>query len=64
MKPINVKMTAKPLTYDELRDAVKLHPYLDSRFSVVSYLLGRQGCVTVADWENINSLYVEQIVDA
>ena len=56
MKPINVKMTAKPLTYDELRDAVKLHPYLDSRFSVVSYLLGRQGCVTMEDWENINSL--------
>lgn len=64
MKPINVKMTAKPLTYDELRDAVKLHPYLDSPFSVVSYLLGRQGCVTMEDWENINSLYVEQIVDA
>lgn len=64
MKPINVKMTAKPLTYDELRDAVKSHPYLDSRFSVVSYLLGRQGCVTREDWENINSLYVEKIVNA
>lgn len=45
MKPINVKMTAKPLTYDELRDAVKLHPYLDSRFSVVSYDIFSVACL-------------------
>lgn len=34
-----------------------------TRFEVVSVLIGRNGLVTEDDWENINKLYCDCIVE-
>lgn len=47
------------MSYEELVEVVAQHPYITTRFNVISYLVGYNGVVTGRDVNNILRLYQE-----
>ena len=53
----------KQMTYEELLEHVKRHPIRMTKWDVACFLIGYQGVMTSADWENIQRLYMNDIID-
>lgn len=51
------------MNYSELVNTVEQHRYLETRFDVVAYLIGRNGgFLTQEDFENILRLYLDHFI--
>lgn len=53
----------KRMSYEDLAAHVKQDNHLRNRWDVVCYLIGYQGAVTKADWENITRLHDAGFID-
>lgn len=53
----------RQMTYDELAKRIKERTFRMNKFNVVSYLIGYNGVVTEEDYNNINKLYAENLID-
>lgn len=52
----------KQISYTELRNIVE-HNNLNTRWSVICWLIGYQNVVTESDWYNIRKLYVDNVIE-